>query len=64
MVNLEFGQQEFQAALTQIESTLRLSSLKSGVCSGLVLSGALNPDLKIGVCLRPELRPRVRRRMY
>jgi hypothetical protein len=22
------------------------------------------PDLRIGVCLRPELRPRVRRRMY
>jgi len=36
------------------------------------LSGALNPDLKIGVCLRPEtsassvesLRPRGRHRMY
>jgi hypothetical protein len=32
--------------------------------SGLILSGAFYPDLKIGVCLRPELRPRVRRRTY
>jgi hypothetical protein len=31
---------------------------------GLILSGAFYPDLKIGVCLRPELRPRVRRRTY
>ena len=32
-----------------LESTLRLPGLKSGVCSGLIPSGALNPDLKIGV---------------
>jgi hypothetical protein len=32
-----------------LESTLRLPGLKSGVCSGLILSGALNPDSKIGV---------------
>jgi hypothetical protein len=27
---------------------IRLSGLKPGVCSGLILSGAFNPDLKIG----------------
>ncbi len=26
-----------------------LAEPKAGVCSGLILSGALNPDLKIGV---------------
>ncbi len=34
------------------ESTLRLPGLKPGVCSGLILSSALNPDLKIGVWRR------------
>jgi len=29
------------------ELTLRLPGLKPGVCSGLILSGALNPDLKV-----------------
>jgi hypothetical protein len=28
---------------------IRLPGLKSGVCSGLILSGAFYPDLKIGV---------------
>jgi hypothetical protein len=27
---------------------IRLSGLKPGVCSGLILSGAFYPDLKIG----------------
>jgi hypothetical protein len=43
----------------------RLSSPKSQAeGSGLILSGTFYPDLKIRVCLRPELRPRVRRRTY
>jgi hypothetical protein len=36
----------------QTRSTLRLPGLNPGVCSGLILSGALNPDLKIGVWRR------------
>jgi hypothetical protein len=35
--------------LDPIESTLRLPGLKPRVCSGLILSGALKPGLKIGV---------------
>jgi len=31
---------------------IRLPGLKPGVCSGLILSGALYPDLKIGVLRR------------
>ena len=31
---------------------IRLPGLKSGVCSGLILSGAFYPDLKIGVWRR------------
>ena len=41
--------------LPYCKSTLRLPGLKPGVCSGLILSGVLNPVLKIGVW---------RRRMY
>jgi hypothetical protein len=31
---------------------IRLPGLKPGVCSGLILSGASDPDLKIGVWRR------------
>jgi hypothetical protein len=31
---------------------IRLPGLKPGVCSGLILSGAFYPDLKIGVWRR------------
>jgi hypothetical protein len=31
---------------------IRLPGLKPGVCSGLILSGAIYPDLKIGVWRR------------
>ena len=31
---------------------IRLPGLKPGGCSGLILSGAFNPGLKIGVCRR------------
>jgi len=31
---------------------IRLPGLKLGVCSGLILSGAFNPDFKIGVWRR------------
>jgi len=39
----------------QLNQPIRLPGLKPGVCSGLILSGDFNPDLKIGVW---------RRRMY
>ena len=39
-------------ALNSITQPIRLPGLKPGVCSGLILSGALNPGLKIGVWRR------------
>ena len=35
-----------------LNQPIRLPGLKPGVCSGLILSGPLNPDLKIGVWRR------------
>jgi hypothetical protein len=35
-----------------INQPIRLPGLKPGVCSGLILSGASCPDLKIGVWRR------------
>ncbi len=33
----------------RLNQPVRLPGLKPGVCSGLILSGAFSPDLKIGV---------------
>jgi hypothetical protein len=35
-----------------LNQPIRLPGLKPGVCSGLILSGAFNPGLKIGVWRR------------
>ncbi len=62
---------EVDSGETLSNQPIRLPGLKSGVClstssrsrvqprgSGLILSGAFYPELKSGVCPRPELRPR------
>jgi len=47
-VNMAMPLQEGQEK-SERNQPIRLPGLKPGVCSGLILSGAFCPDLKIGV---------------